>query len=256
MTAKVVPDSATPGLRLIELLEQLAALDRAFTLADAVQGSGWPKPTVHRMLQQLETGGLIVREPDGRRYQLGERALLLAETLMRGSTRQGVRRAVLRQLVAEVGESCNLTALAGAEVMYLDRVETAFPLRMELRPGSRVPLHCSASGKLFLAHMPPAKRAALIEQMPRERLTPQTLTEPAELEAEFQRIRQVGYSVDAEEFIAGMVCVAVPVRPVSGSEPRVALALQAPAARMPLEAVLRQVPALERAAQAMARTRG
>ncbi|RZT97622.1 IclR family transcriptional regulator [Rivibacter subsaxonicus] len=256
MSRPETPDAGTPGLRLIELLEQLAGLDRAFTLADAVQGSGWPKPTVHRMLQQLETGGLIAREPDGRRYQLGERALLLAETLMRGSTQQGLRRAVLRQLVVEVGESCNLTALAGAEVMYLDRVETAFPLRMELRPGSRVPMHCSASGKLFLAHMTPAKRGALVEQMPRERLTPQTITEPAALEAEFQRIRQQDYSVDAEEFIAGMVCVAVPVRTAGGNEVRMALALQAPAVRMPLEAVLRQVPALQRAAQAMARTWG
>ena len=81
-------DATTPGLRLIELLEQLAALDGAFTLADAVRGSDAPKPTVHRMLQQLESGGLIARDADGRRYQLGERALLLAEKLMRGSTRQ------------------------------------------------------------------------------------------------------------------------------------------------------------------------
>ena len=249
-------DATTPGLRLIELLEQLAALDGAFTLADAVRGSDAPKPTVHRMLQQLESGGLIARDADGRRYQLGERALLLAEKLMRGSTRQGVRRAVLRQLVAEIGESCNLTALAGAEVMYLDRVETAFPLRMELRPGSRVPLHCSASGKLFLAHMPPARRAALVEQVPRERLTPHTLTDPGELEIEFQRIRRQGYSVDAEEFIAGMVCVAVPVRSAGGSEPRVALALQAPSARMPLAEALRQVPVLQRAAESMARSLG
>jgi DNA-binding IclR family transcriptional regulator len=56
---------------------------------------------------------------------------------------------VLRQLVEEVGESCNITALSGSEVVYLDRVETQAPLRFYLHPGSRVPVHCSASGKLL-----------------------------------------------------------------------------------------------------------
>ena len=170
--------ASTPGLRLFELLESLAALGRAFTLADAVQASGWPKPTVHRMLQQLEAGELLQREPDGRRYQLGARLLQLAEGVMRGGQQQGLRRAVLRQLVADVGESCNLTALSGAEVVYLDRVETAFPLRMELRPGMRVPLHCSASGKLFLALMPAGQRRRMLAALPLAAHTPHTITAP------------------------------------------------------------------------------
>lgn len=244
--------STTPGLRLFELLEQLAALGRAFTLADAVQASGWPKPTVHRMLQQLEVGSLLQREPDGRRYHLGARLLQLAEGVLRGGQQQGLRRAVLRQLVAEVGESCNLTALAGAEVVYLDRVETAFPLRMELRPGVRVPLHCSASGKLFLALMPAAQRRRVLAALPLAAHTPHTITGLDALEAECARIREQGFAVDAEEFIAGLVCVAVPVADGDGPV-RCALALQAPAARMPLEQALRQVPALQRAAQAMRR---
>jgi IclR family transcriptional regulator, acetate operon repressor len=247
--------ASTPGLRLFDLLESLAALGRAFTLADAVQASGWPKPTVHRMLQQLEAGELLQREPDGRRYQLGSRLLQLAEGVMRGGQQQGLRRAVLRQLVAEVGESCNLTALSGAEVVYLDRVETAFPLRMELRPGVRVPLHCSASGKLFLALMPLAQRRRMLAALPLSAHTPHTITDPDALEAECMRIREQGFAVDAEEFIAGLVCVAVPVQDGDGPA-RCALALQAPAARMTLEQAMRQVPALQRAALAMRRTWG
>ena len=53
--------------------------------------------------------------------------------------------------------------MSGAEVVYLDRVESAFPLRMELRPGTRVPAHCSASGKLFLAWMPSRQRHAVLD---------------------------------------------------------------------------------------------
>ena len=83
---------------------------------------------------------------------------------------------MLRQLVEEVGESCNLTALSGSEVIYLDRVETAAPLRFYLHPGSRVPVHCSASGKMFLAQMSPLQRKRLLAHAPLQKYTASTST--------------------------------------------------------------------------------
>jgi len=163
----------SPGLRLLDLLDLLSRQEQPLALPEVVALCGWPKPTVHRMLGQLEAGGWLVREPDGRRYALATRTLRLGEAALSTSTRQGVRHAVLRQLVAEVGESCNLTTLSGADVVYLDRVEAAFPLRLDLQPGTRVPLHCSASGKLFLAAMPARQRQALIDSLPLHRPHPQ-----------------------------------------------------------------------------------
>ena len=209
------------------------------------------------MLAQLEDGGLLAREPDGRRDALAPRLLRFADAALSASTQQGVRHAVLRQLVADVGESCNLTALSGAEVNYLDRVESAFPLRLELRPGTRVPIHCSASGKLFLAHLSPRQCRAVLDSLPLTRHTTTTLTERAALEMELERIRQQDYAVDAEEFVDGLVCVAVPVRqpgtPGTGGV-RCAVALQGPVARMPLAQALQQLPRLREAATALART--
>ena len=69
------------------------------------------------MLGQRESGGLLAREPDGRRYTPAPRLLRLAESTLSAGTQHGVRHAVLRQLVADIGESCNLTALSGAEVI-------------------------------------------------------------------------------------------------------------------------------------------
>ena len=247
---------AAPGLRLLELLETVSREARAFNLSDAVAATGWPKPSVHRMLGQLEDGGWLVREPDGRRYAVTSRLLGMAENALATSSQLGVRHAVLRQLVADIGESCNLTALSGADVVYLDRVESAFPLRMELRPGTRVPLHCSASGKLFLAFLPPQRRQALLEGLPLPRHTPQTLANREALEGELERIRRDGYAVDAEEYVQGLVCVAVPVHGPGQRGVRCAVALQAPAARMPLARALQQLPRLVEAAQALGRTLG
>jgi len=243
----------TPGLRLLQMLEMVATTGEPQSLADVVRLSGQPKPSVHRMLQQLELGGLLARGADGRRYAITPRLIRFAETVLRASSTTGVRHALLRRLVADVGETCNLTALSGSDVFYIDRVETAFPLRMELRAGSRVPLHCSASGKLFLAHLPRPQRDRLLSGLQLERYTPHTIDSRDRLEAELERIRVEGHSVDAEEFIDGMVCVAVPVRDDPEGAVRCAVALQAPAVRMPLSNALKQLDKLRRAADDIAR---
>jgi len=242
---------ATPGLRLLQLLELIAEAPETQTLSGLVRASGLPKPSVHRMLQQLEAGGLLDRGGEGRRYAVTPRLMRLAETVLRGGTRSGMRHAVLRRLVGEVGETCKLTALSGAEVVYLDRVETGFPLRLDLGPGSRVPLHCSASGKLFLAHLPGPQRARLLGGLRYDRHTVRTVGSRKELEADFERIRQDGYAVDAEEFVEGLVCVAVPVQDAPGGPVRCAVGLQAPASRMPLDQALLRLDRLRDAAQAM-----
>ncbi|SFM15618.1 IclR family transcriptional regulator [Variovorax sp. OV329] len=246
----------TPGLRLLQMLELVAATGEPQSLADVVRLSGQPKPSVHRMLQQLEAGGLLARGSDGRRYAVTPRLIRFGETVLRASGSTGIRHALLRQLVSDVGETCNLTALSGSEVFYIDRVETAFPLRMDLRPGSRVPLHCSASGKLFLAHLPRSQRDRLLDGLPLERYTAHTLDTRDRLEAELDRIRREGHSVDAEEFIEGMVCVAVPVRDEPHGPVRCAVALQAPAIRMPLSSALQQLDKLRSAAGHIARAMG
>ena len=246
--------ASTPALRQFELLEALARQARPLTTAELVQVLGWPKPSVHRWLTQLEAAGLLRREPDGHRYAMAPRLLRLADSVQAASIPQGVRHAVLRQLVAQVGESCNLTALSGAQVHYLDRVESAFPLQMELRPGTRVPLHCSASGKLFLASLTPGRREDMLQSLPLTRYTATTLTGRAALEAELAGIARQDYAVDAEEFVQGLVCVAVPVRLAGSRAVRCAVALQAPVARMSLAQALQHLPHLRQAATALART--
>src|SRR5690606_10634812 len=148
----------TPTMRVFALLELIATQDRLVSLHGLVDETGLPKPTVHRMLQQLEAAHLLQRENDGRSYGVGPRLRRFAEDLLLNDTVHGARHAVLRRLTAEVGETCNLTMLSGGEVLYLDRVETDEPLRIFLHPGSRVPAYCSASGKLFLSELSPAQR--------------------------------------------------------------------------------------------------
>ena len=244
-------DGDTPGMRLISLLEVIAARDQLVSLQGLVEETGLPKPTLHRMLQQLESAGLLQREGDGRHYGTGVRLRRLAENLLLNDSRHGARHMVLRALVEEVGESCNLTALSGSEVVYLDRVETPAPLRFYLHSGSRVPVHCSASGKMILSQMTAAQRRRLLAHAPLERYTPATLTDPARIEKELARVRRDGYAIDNEEFLPGLLCVAVLV-PAQGRPSNLCVAVQAPSIRLSRRQALALLPALRRTAAAIA----
>jgi IclR family transcriptional regulator, acetate operon repressor len=245
----------TPALRLFALLEVLAASDKRHSLQSLVEEMQLPKPTLHRMLQQLEAAELLQREADGRHYGTGTRLRQLAENLLFNDSHHGARHALLRNLVEEVGESCNITALSGSEVIYLDRVETAAPLRFYLHAGSRVPAHCSASGKVMLAQMSPAQRKRLLAHAPMEKYTAKTITDMDGLERDIKRVSKDGYAIDDEEFLPGLVCIAVRVpSAVSPSKPsNLCLALQAPVVRLSVERAKLWLPALQRTALALSR---
>ena len=245
-------DGDTPTMRLFSLLEVIAEKDQFFSLQGLVEETGLPKPTLHRMLQQLESAGMLQRDGDGRQYSTGVRLRRLAENLLLNNTMHGARHVVLRQLVEEAGESGNITAFSGSEVVYLDRVETAAPLRFYLHPGSRAPVHASATGKLFLAQMTPLQRRRLLAHVPLERFTSNTITDFDALEREIETVKRNGYALDNEEFLPGLLCVAVLV-PVKDGHSNMGVAIQAPIMRLTADKALHFLPALQRAAQALAR---
>lgn len=240
----------TPTLRLFGLLEAIASKDQYFSLQSLVDETGLPKPTLHRMLQQLESASLLERSSDGRLYGTGVRLRRLAENLLLNDTAHGARNAVLRNLVNEVGESCNLTALSGCEVIYLDRVETSAPLRFYLHPGSRVPVHCSASGKMFLSEMTPIQRQRLLAHAPMKAYTPKTITQLDALEIEIKQVKRQGFALDNEEFLPGLLCLAMLV-PSAHGRSNLCVAVQAPMILLTVDKALKLIPALQRAVEAL-----
>ncbi len=240
-------------LRALKLLETVAAAGRDLSLSELASILDLPKPTVFRLTQRLEHGGYVAREPGKTGFTIGPRLLRLSFDVMRTSGTNAERRSILKALVAAVGESCNFTMLSGSEVLNLDRVETRWPLRAHLEPGSRMPLHCTASGKLLLAFLPPDRRKRLLESLQLTRYTPSTLTSVEALEEECARIVGRGYSTDNEEFLRGLIAVAVPVMATSGATVG-AIACHAPSARLALQDAIGCLPALREAASKLATT--
>lgn len=245
-----LPSTGSSAERSLRLLARLAEEGRALSLADLAVHLALPKATVHRLCAQLLDTGFIARDVKERDFVAGPALRKLAFDTLNHGTLRGLRHEVLADLVGQVGETCNLTTLDGAAVLYLDRVEAPWPWRLTLAVGEHVPLHCTASGKLFLALMPPEQRELLLAQLSLQRMTDNTLTSVRALREECDVIAAAGHSIDREEFIAGLVAIAVPVGGTDGGI-RAALAVHAPRTRLSVDQAVALLPALRAAARRM-----
>ncbi|WNK00805.1 IclR family transcriptional regulator [Thalassospiraceae bacterium LMO-JJ14] len=238
-------DNAEPVvIKAFAVIEVILAARRPLSLPELAEALGRPKQTVHRTARQLEEHGFLYREPVRDRYAIGPKLFDISKDVFGWCIRYAPRNAVLARLVDKVSETCNVGILDGDCVLYLDRVESNFPLRAELHPGSRVPVHCTGLGKLFLAYLPGRTRKRILERLNLKAYTARTLTDPEALEADCAKTRARGYSVNNEEYHDGIISVAVPVHSdadhvISG------LAIHAPAARMNVEAAIKHVPVLK-----------
>lgn len=254
---KLVDAMAVPAgsaiLRAFRILEALGEIDDPPQLADIAQAVNLPKPTVLRILATLEYAGLVCREPDSKRYSFANRINSFAGKVLLSSPVRSPRHAILEELVEQVGETCNLSIPFGAYAQYLDRVEVSWPVPVKFGPGSRVPLHASASGKIFLGYMSKRGRDRFLTQAPLIAHTPNTVVEPIRIVADLAAVRQNGYAVDNGEFLPGISCVAVPVRNIA-EKVVAAVAISAPGDRFSVREMMDCLPAMRSAAQALTAT--
>ncbi len=256
MLGRTPSHETSSTLKAIGVLEILVRAGRAVTLSELMLATRLPKPTLHRTLTLFEEAGWLSREPGGRAFIIGERLSSFGLDVLRNDGAATERRSVLRGVVNDIGESCNLAVLHKGALIYLDRIEADWPLRLQL-PAGGVALrpHCCASGKLLLAFLPAAQRDRLLALLSLESFTERTITDRQVLAAEFERIVAAGYAVDNEEYVVGVACVAVPVRNAHG-EVIASIAVQGATARLPLMRAIEFVPRLQAASQDIGATFG
>jgi len=243
-------DKSSRSVRALELVEAVAGADRPMSVVDLMESTGLPKATLHRLCNLMETEGFLRLDLTGRGYVGGHRLAKLAHLTLATSAERSYRHGILSAVSKDIGETCNIVIPQGAEMFYTDRVETEWPLRHQLPIGSSVPVHCTASGKLYLSMLTKRHCTNLVSILNMERFTANTITDPDELNAALAQVRKDKVGIDDEEFIEGMVAVAVPVNDDRGRMVA-ALAFHAPVMRMDIEQAKTHIPTLERAAAAL-----
>ena len=239
--------------KAFSILETLTGNSHPLSMAELARETGMTKPTAHRIISVLAELGFVERDQGKRGYVEGARLIQFSLEALKATAQRNIRHSILRALSDETRETCNFGILAGAEVIYLDRVEAKWPLGLRFEAGVPVPAYCSAIGKLMLALEAPERRDALLRAMPLTKHTPNTITSVSALTEVLESVRDVEIGIDDQESIEGVVCVAVPVRAEDGKVVG-GLALSAPEARVSMDDALRMVPQLRKAATKLGKT--
>jgi DNA-binding IclR family transcriptional regulator len=178
---------------------------------------GWHKAVVHKILVTLEQGRLIQRDPFSRRYRLGPGIMQLAGVFQGQEPllRNGVP--LLKDLSRHTGHTAALAVLDNLDVLYVAAVEGIEGLKLTARVGDRRQAYATASGKVLLADLPLDMLDRVLDVGSLPALTPQTIVDPARLKAHLNEVRALGFALNIEERIPGMVGVAAPVRDHHGS---------------------------------------
>jgi len=245
-----ISDKSSRSVRALEVVEAVASADRPMTVVDLLDLTGLPKATLHRLCNLLEEEGFLRPDLSGRGYVGGHRLARLARLTLATSTERSYRHGILSAVSQEIGETCNIVISKGSEMFYTDRVETEWPLRHQLPIGSNVPVHCTASGKLYLSSLTKRQCSDLVSVLSLERYTDKTITDPDQLLTALKAVRRDRVGIDDEEFVDGMVAVAVPINDDKGRMVG-ALAFHAPTVRMDLARARTFLPVLQKAASAL-----
>jgi DNA-binding IclR family transcriptional regulator len=236
------------NLRTLLILEAIGRSVDPPSPASIGRAVGLPKQTVHRLCNTLLSEGFLAKDEKDGRLRAGRRARDMASGILQSSTAHIARHQILLRLAEAVGETVNFVVPEDQGMSYKDRIETNWAFRIQLPIGSHVPFHCTASGKTFLASLPKAERRRLVNVMKLDPMTKNTISDPESLLAELARVARQGYAIDNEEFMDGMVAIAVPVFDTSGKY-AAALAFHGPVQRMSIEDAIARADELRRAAR-------
>jgi DNA-binding IclR family transcriptional regulator len=205
------PNRIPTNLRALRILEVLGRSEGAMTATEINAELNLPRQTVHRLCVTLEENGFIIRKALGKKYQIARRLRSMGAGLLHNSRDYIARHQVLLSVNEHVGETVNYAVPGAYGMSYVDRVETDWAFRIQQPIGTSVPFHCTASGKCFLASLAKDHQLALVESLELTAMTQNTLTDKSLLLEELRDIKTNGYALDREEFMSGLIAIAVPI---------------------------------------------
>jgi len=238
--------------RVLDILDTVAASPRPLSATEINEVLGLPKATAHRLCAELESRGYLLKRINGKSYVPGNRLYDVAVGVLANARFSSTRHAILTALSERVGETCNIAYPDGLYMAYSDRVESKAPLRLQFPIGMRVPLYCTASGKLYLSTLPKSRRKAIVKKLDLEKRAKNTITDPDKLLLELDHIAELQVSVDNQELYDDVIAIAVPIEDKRGRFYS-SLAIQAPVARLTPEERDEYLPLLREAARDLSR---
>ena len=203
-------DYRVPNLaKACEVLNYISDTHGECKLKDIAAELSIPRTTALRITQTLQSADYLSLSAEGG-FTLGPAVVQLGVKGLDNLDIRNYARPVLQSLSNEIGESSHLAVLSGAKSLLVEVADSPHPIRIAARPGTLVDIHCSSTGKVFLAFSipEPQKFCKALELAPH---TPNTHTTLESVLAAIEQTRKNGYAIDEEEYAPGVRCMAVPI---------------------------------------------
>ena len=215
--------------RVFSIIEMLK-IHRELSISELSALLSLDRSTVHRLLATLRYMGYVNQNKENLKYSNSLKFFDIGYSAMRALGLNNMARPFMRQLAEQTNEGVNLAVIDSYCVLYIDKIESQSTIRVNLPLGVYMPSYCTGLGKLLLSALPEgevrgvfrnsseqAVRGVTQDHLKLRRYTPSTITDVDRLCEELGRIRAQGYSIDDEEYISGLYCMAAPVYDYRGS---------------------------------------
>jgi len=199
--------SLIKGFMIIELLSEFQEM----TLTELSNRLELNKSSVHRLLSTLVELGYVNKNPSNKLYRLSSKLFEVGSRSKGLLTLEEAATQVMEGLSEETQETINLAILDKGEAVYIKKIESQQPLRMDLSVGTRLPPNCTSLGKALISHLPDKELKELFAGNTIQKMTSKSITDLRKLKAELASVRELGFAVDNEEFSPGIRCVSAPI---------------------------------------------
>jgi DNA-binding IclR family transcriptional regulator len=218
-------------------------------LGEVAHHLGVHKTTALRLLRTLHEHGMVYRQSD-QRYRLGVRLFALAQEAMENLDVREIAHPHLVRLNETCGHTVHLAVYEENEVLYIDKVDSRYPVRMYSRIGKPVAITVAAVAKLLLADLPEHERRAVAQKLDYPAYTARSTPDAGAFLRELERVREQGWATDLGGHEESINCVAAPIR---GADGRVvaAMSVSAPNVVVTAEELLTLLPLVRRTADAI-----
>jgi len=203
-------NSRTSPRRILNILEEILLDPDSFTAKKISHKLNIPLATVYRHIETLCDERYLVAG-NSKKYIPGPKIRNIILQSLPYEPNFTLRRSYLRKLTEEIKETVSLSVPIGTKLVYFDRIEFHWPMQLNLEAGDHLPLHASASGKLYLSSIKKDDALEIFKNIKTPKTAKNTITEIDKFKKELNKINKQGYAFDDEEWFNGMVGISLPI---------------------------------------------
>ncbi|MBI9045267.1 MAG: IclR family transcriptional regulator [Anaerolineaceae bacterium] len=197
--------------RALVLLKYIMDEEEGLSIREASRDLGYNPATVQKIVNAMNSQGFVVQDETTNRYHLGPEAIQLGLIALNRLYVHQIAKPHLRALSKETGETVFLAIARGKYAVYIDKVVSSQPIRMDAPLGEDRPFNCTAIGKVLLSGMKDEKIERLAKDGVFEKRTENSIYDSDSLKEEIALVRKQGWAKDNEEFSNGVICLAYPI---------------------------------------------